>query len=155
MQSIAQAAHAVKTQAGNTPIVSTDMDQSWMDSDVAGFYQWLDQFNLMYYGYPTGSYSCANDCSRVNSLVQGMHNTGHVPYNKMVLGMSPGGGQAQCCYRTWRRSSGTVQRGSVTSIPVSSISTAIPAGNIVFATTQNPPRDYQMLSTSGAAAVCV
>ena len=105
----------------------------------------------MYYGYPTGSYSCANDCSRVNSLVQGMHNTGHVPYNKMVLGMSPGGGQAQCCYSNLATTSATVS-GPITSIPVSSISTAIPAGNIVLATTQNPPSDYQVLSTSGAAA---
>jgi hypothetical protein len=148
IQAITLAAHAVKTQAGNTPIVSTDVDQSWMDPDVAGFYQWPDQFNLMYYGYPTGSYSCADNCASVDRLVQGLHNTGHVPYSKMVLGMSPGGGQAQCCYTDLATTS-TAVSGTITSIPVGSISTAIPAGNIVLATTQNPPTNYQILTTPG------
>jgi hypothetical protein len=151
VQAISQAAHAVTTQAGNTPIVSTDIDQSWMDSNVAGFYQSPDQFNLMYYGYPTGSYSCANNCAKVSSLVQGMHNTGHVPFNKMVLGMSPGGGQAQCCDVNLATTSATVS-GPIMSLPVSSIATAIPAGNIVLATTENPPDNYQILTTPGAAA---
>jgi hypothetical protein len=154
IQAITTAAHAVKTQAGNVPIVSTDVDQSWMDPDVAGFYQWPDQFNLMYYGYPAGSYSCIDSCVRVNQLVQGLHNTGHVPYNKMVLGMSPGGGQAQCCYANLGTTSASVDTsGSVTSLPLSSgLSAALPAGEVVLATTQNPPSDYEMFTTSGAPA---
>ena len=57
VQAISQAAHAARTQAGATPIVSTDIDQTWMDSDVAGFATYPDQFNLM--GY---SNSCNNSC---------------------------------------------------------------------------------------------
>jgi hypothetical protein len=154
IEAITAAVHAVKTQAGNVPIVSTDIDQSWMDSDVADFYQWPDQFNLMYYGDPAGSYSCIDNCVRVNQLVQGLHNTGHVPYDKMVLGMSPGGGQAQCCFADLGTTSSSVDTsGSVTSIPLSSgLSAALPAGEVVLATTQNPPSDYEMFTTSGAPA---
>jgi hypothetical protein len=152
-QSIAQAAHAAVTQAGGIPIVSADVDQSWMDSAVAEFEQWPDQFNLMYYGYPTGSYSCANSCSQVNTLVQSMHTTGHVPYDRMVLGMSPGGSQDQCCYVTLGSTAGSVDTSaSVTSIPLSSgLSTALPAGNLVLASTGNPPAHYEIFATSGAA----
>ena len=152
VQAIAQAAHEVTTHADKTPIVSTDVDQSWMAPDVARFYPWPDQFNLMYYGYPTGSYGCANDCSQVNSLVHRVHKTGHVPYNKMVLGMSPGGHEAQCCYVDLATTVAKVS-GPITSIPVASITTAIPPGHIVLATTENPPVKYQILTTSGAA-VC-
>ncbi len=156
VRTISQRAHAATTRAGKTPIVAADIDQSWMDPAVATFSQWPDEFQLMYYGYPTGSYSCAtgspaNSCAKVNSLVQELHNTAHIPYDKMLLGMSPGGGQAQCCYVNLATTNATVS-GPITSIPVSSISTAIPAGNIVLATTQNPPSDYQVLTTSGAPA---
>jgi hypothetical protein len=153
VQAISQAAHAATTQAGKTPIVSTDVDQSWMDSAVSKFEQWPDQFNLMYYGYPTGSYSCANSCSQVNSLVQGLHNTGHVPYDEMVLGMSPGGGQAQCCYTDLATTTTGVDTGAtVSSISLSSgLSSALPAGNVVLATGEDPPTHYEIFSTSGAA----
>jgi hypothetical protein len=152
-QSIAQAAHGATTQAGAIPLVSTDVDQSWMDSAVAKFEQWPDQFNLMYYGYPTGSYSCANSCSQVNSLVQGMHNTGNVPYNRMMLGMSPGGNQDQCCYVKLASTTGTVLTGgSVTSISLASqLSAALPAGNVVLASKEDPPSHYEIFTTSGAA----
>jgi hypothetical protein len=152
-QSIAQAAHAATTQAGATPLVSTDVDQSWMDSAVAKFEQWPDQFNLMYYGYPTGSYSCANSCSQVNALVQGMHTTGNVPYNRMMLGMSPGGGQDQCCYVKLASTTGTVATGgTLTSIPLASqLSAALPAGNVVLASKEDPPLHDEILTTPGAA----
>jgi hypothetical protein len=168
VRAIAQAAHAVKTRAGARPIVSTDIDQSWMDPYVAGFYRWPDQFNLMYYGWPVGSYNCgsvtgsgagdvaasgpANTCSYVNQLVVKLHDVGHVPYGKMVLGMSPGGRQAQCCYTTLGMTRGTVDtRSSVTSIPLSSpLRTALPAGEVVLASRENPPLHYQMFRTSGA-----
>jgi chitinase len=152
-QSIAQAAHSATTQAGAIPLVSTDVDQSWMDSAVSKFEQWPDQFNLMYYGYPTGSYSCANSCSQVNTLVQGLHNTGDVPYNRMMLGMSPGGSQDQCCYSKLAATTGSVATGgSVTSIALASqLSAALPAGNVVLATKENPPSHYEIFTTSGAA----
>ncbi len=152
-QSIAQAAHSATTQAGAIPLVSTDVDQSWMDAAVARFEQWPDQFNLMYYGYPTGSYSCANSCSQVNALVQGMHNTGNVPFDRMVLGMSPGGHQDQCCYSKLGSTTGTVATGgSVTSIALASqLAAALPAGNVVLASKEDPPSHYEIFSTSGAA----
>jgi hypothetical protein len=153
VQTISLAAHAATTEAERTPIVSTDVDQSWMDSSVARFSQWPDQFNLMYYGYPTGSYSCANNCATVNSLVQGLHGSGHVPYDEMVLGMSPGGGQAQCCYLNLATTAAPVNTGgSVTAISLSSgLSTALPAGQVVLASTEDPPAHYEILTTSGAA----
>ena len=156
VQAIYNAAHAATTQAGKTPIVSTDVDESYMDSDVAKFYQYADQFNLMYYGDPAGSWNCGagapyGTCATVNTSVQKLHTTGHVPYDQMVLGFSPGGGQAQCCYKDLATTNALVS-GPIMSIPVSSIPTAIPAGNIVLTTTQNPPTDYQWLTTSGAAA---
>jgi hypothetical protein len=153
VQTLAQVAHQATTAAGRTPIVSTDVDQSWMDSAVSRFSQWPDQFNLMYYGYPTGTYSCASACSTVNSLVQGLHTTGHVPYDEMVLGMSPGGNQAQCCYNNLATTAAPVDTGgTVSSIPLSSgLSAALPAGNVVLATGENPPAHYEIFTTSGAA----
>lgn len=168
VRAIARAAHAVRTRAGARPIVSVDVDQSWMDSHVAGFYRWPDQFNLMYYGWPVGSYNCGaetgsgaggarpgprNTCAYVAQLVRQLHDVGRVPYSKMVLGMSPGGRQAQCCYRRLgitRANVGT--SATVGSIPLSSgLTAAIPAGEIVLASGQNPPRHYQMFTTPGAA----
>ena len=153
VQTITQAAHAATTQAGRTPIVSTDVDQSWMDSAVATFEQWPDQFNLMYYGYPTGSYSCANACATVNALVQRLHTTGHVPYDEMVLGMSPGGGQAQCCYSDLATTTTAVDTGgAVSALTLSSgLSAALPAGNVVLASGEDPPAHYEIFTTSGAA----
>lgn len=170
VQTISTAMHAATTQAGNTPIVETDIDESDMDSAVADFYQYIDQFNLMYYGYPTGSWNCGavtgngsaggppagayGTCSYVNQLVVKLHDVGHVPYNKMLLGFSPGGGQAQCCYANLARTAGTVDtEGPATSIPLSSgLSAAIPAGEIVLASGESPPLHYQMFTTPGAAA---
>jgi hypothetical protein len=152
VQAIAQAAHHATTQAGKTPIVSTDVDQSWMDPAVATFAQWPDQFNLMYYGYPTGSYSCANSCAKVNALVQELHVTGQVPYDKMVLGMSPGGGQAPCCYTNLASTAAVVGTGgSLSSIPLSSgLSAALPAGNVVLSSGGNPPAHDEVFTTPGA-----
>ncbi len=153
VRAIAEAAHHATTRAGRTPIVSTDVDQSWMDAAVARFEQWPDQFNLMYYGYPTGSYSCANSCAKVSALVQEMHVTGHVPYDEMVLGMSPGGGQAPCCYDNLATTAAGVDTGaSVKSIPLSSgLSAALPAGKVVLSSGENPPAHYEIFTTPGAA----
>ena len=153
VRAIAQAAHSATTQAGATPIVSTDVDQSWMDPAVARFEQWPDQFNLMYYGFPTGSYSCADACSQVNSLVQALHNTGHVPYGEMVLGMSPGGGEDQCCYVKLASTSSSVDTSSSqTAIALSSkLSAALPAGNVVLADKRDPSAHFAILTTPGAA----
>jgi GH18 family chitinase len=168
VRALTRAAHAVRTRAGATPIVSTDVDQSWMDPSVARFHRWPDQFNLMYYGWPVGSYNCgavtgngvygsvppgpANTCSYVNQLVVRLHNVG-VPYSRIVLGMSPGGHQAQCCNANLATTGRSIDTGrSVTSIPLSAaLSAAIPAGEVVLARGGSLPSHYQMFTTSGAA----
>lgn len=160
VQAIAQDAHAARTQAGKTPIVAEDVDQSWMDAAVAQFSQWVDQFQLMYYGYPVSesAYDCANGtpvntCAQVNTLVQNLHSTADIPYSKMLLGMSAGGGEAQCCYLNLGTTSASVNSGSpVSSIQLSSgLSAALPAGEVVLASTENPPAHWEMFTTSGAA----
>jgi hypothetical protein len=157
VRSIAQAAHATLTKAGKTPIVSEDVDESWMDSAVANFAQYPDQFQLMYYGYPVGSWNCgagspANSCTSVNQLVTELHNAGQVPYDKMLLGMSPGGGQAQCCYVNLGKTAASVDTsGSVSAISLQSgLSSALPAGRVVLASTETPPSHYEIFTTSGA-----
>lgn len=81
VQAIATAAHAAKTQAGNIPLVSTDIDQTWMAPYVAGFASFPDQYNLM--GY---SNSCDNTC--MAGGVQDMITEGHVSSpTKMTMGM--------------------------------------------------------------------
>jgi Glycosyl hydrolases family 18 len=160
VQAIAQDAHAARTQAGKTPIVAEDVDQSWMDEAVAHVSQWVDQFQLMYYGYPVSetAYDCANGtpvntCAQVNTFVQNLHNTADIPYSKMLLGMSAGGGEAQCCYLNLATTSASVNSGgSVSSIQLSSgLSAALPAGEVVLASTENPPTHWEMFTTSGAA----
>jgi hypothetical protein len=160
VQTIAQDAHAARTQAGKTPIVAEDVDQSWMDGAVAQFSQWVDQFQLMYYGYPVSesAYDCANGtpvntCAQVNTLVQNLHNTADIPYSKMLLGMSAGGGEAQCCYLNLGTTSASVNSGSpLNSIPLASgLAAALPAGEVVLASTENPPAHWEIFTTSGAA----
>jgi hypothetical protein len=81
VQAITTAAHAAKTQAGNIPLVSTDIDQTWMAPYVAGFASYPDQFNLM--GY---SNSCDTTC--MASQVQDMLTEGKVSSpTKLTMGM--------------------------------------------------------------------
>jgi hypothetical protein len=81
VQAISQAAHATTTAAGATPIVSTDIDQTWMDPDVAGFSTYPDQFNLM--GY---SNSCSTSC--MAGQVQDLLSTGKVPSaSELIMGV--------------------------------------------------------------------
>ena len=81
VQAIAQAAHAATTAAGAKPIVSTDVDQTWMDPYVAGFASYPDQFNLM--GYTN---NCNNSC--MAAQVQDLLSTGKVSSAaKMTMGV--------------------------------------------------------------------
>ena len=150
VQAIAQAAHAATTAAGAKPIVSTDVDQTWMDPYVAGFASYPDQFNLMGYGR-----TCANNCAQLASDIQTMETEGKVSSaSKMTIGIDvePGDAQPQCCYSKLATTNAALSTGSATtSISVASISKAIPAGKVVLATTENPPAHYQVFTTSGAA----
>jgi hypothetical protein len=82
-----------------------------------------------------------------------MHVTGHVPYDEMVVGMSPGGDQDQCCYSKLARTAVAIDTGaSVSSIALSSgLSAALPAGNVVLSSGENPPAHYEIFTTPGAA----
>lgn len=81
VQAISQAAHATTTKAGALPIVSTDVDQTWMDPYIAGFAAFPDQFNLM--GY---SDSCNATC--MAGQVRDLLTTAKVPsVSKLTMGM--------------------------------------------------------------------
>lgn len=81
VQAISQAAHATTTKAGATPVVSTDVDQTWMDPYIAGFASSPDQFNLM--GY---SDSCNATC--MAGQVRDLLTTAKVPsVSKLTMGM--------------------------------------------------------------------
>jgi hypothetical protein len=68
------------------------------------------------------------------------------------IGLDPGYPQEAYSKLGTTTNSSAMSTGSpITSIPVSALSAAIPAGNIVLATTQNPPAHFQVFSTSGAA----
>jgi hypothetical protein len=70
----------------------------------------------------------------------------------MILGMSPGGNQDQCCDLKLGSTTGSVNTsGSVTAIALSGkLAAALPAGNVVLATTQDPPSHDEIFTTTGA-----
>jgi hypothetical protein len=164
VQAIATAAHAATTTEGKTPIVTEDMDQSLYNtmpySTIQYDISYLDQVQLMYYGFnPSTDWNCgtgtpANTCAVVTQMVSNATNQG-IPADKLVLGMDTSGGYAQGNYSTLAPTTSVVDTtsGTPSSIPVSSISSTISAGDIVLATTENPPAHYEVFTTSGAA-VC-
>ncbi len=163
VQAIATAAHAATTEQGKTPIVAEEMDESLYNSMPYSTIQYdisyLDQVQLEYFGYnPDTDWNCgtgspANTCAYVTQMVAHATNQG-IPADKLLLGMDSSGGYAQGKYSTLGTTTSGVNTtsGTPSSIPVSSISSAISAGDIVLATTENPPAHYQVLTTSGAAA---
>ena len=81
VQAIAKAAHATTTAADATPIVSTDVDQTWMAPYVGGFASYPDQFNLM--GYQS---NCDSSC--MVQQIQAMQTKGKVSsLSRMTIGM--------------------------------------------------------------------
>ena len=163
VQAISTAAHAVRTEQGRTPIVAEEMDESLYStppySTIQVDYPFLDQVQLEYFGFdPTNDWNCgmgspADTCAYVTQMVDHALNQG-IPASKLLLGMYPGGGAAQCCYSNLAATSASVDTGgSVASIPLASgLGSALPAGNVVLASTENPPAHYEVFTTSGAAA---
>jgi hypothetical protein len=164
VQAIATAVHAATTTEGKTPIVTEDMDESLANSMPYSTIQYdisyLDQVQLMYYGFnPTTNWNCgtgipANTCAYVTQMVTNATSQG-IPADKLLLGMDITSGFAQGNYATLAPTTSAVDTtsGTPASIPVSSISSTISAGDIVLATTENPPAHYEVFTTSGAA-VC-
>ncbi len=164
VRAIATAAHATTTKQGRTPVVAEEMDESLYNSMPYSTIQYdisyLDQVQLEYFGYdPYSDWNCgtgspANTCGYVTQMVAHATSQG-IPADKLLLGMAVSGSYAQASYSALAPTTSAVgtTSGTPTSIPVASISSAISAGDIVLATTENPPTHYQVLRTSGAA-VC-
>ena len=164
VQAIATAAHAATTKQGKTPVVAEEMDESLynsmpystIQSDIAD----LDQVQLEYFGFnPYSDWNCstgtpANTCAYVTQMVAHALNQG-IPANKLLLGMAVSGSYAQGTYSTLAPTISAVNTttGMPASIPVASISSTISAGDVVLATTENPPAHYQVFTTSGTG-VC-
>ena len=147
VQTIANVAHATTTAAGARPIISEDVTTNWMGAYVKNDVPYVDQFNLMTYGD-----SCGNNCSSFASDIQTTYNQG-IPKAKMVLGIDLIDDTPQHSNQTLDTTSNALSSGSpITSIPVSALASAIPAGNIVLDTSENPPAHYQVFATTGAAA---
>jgi hypothetical protein len=81
IEAISTAAKAVKTQAGNTPLISADVITNWEGPWFAPSQSSVDQFNLMTYGD-----TCTPNCSSFQSDVDATVSQG-LPMNKMVLGI--------------------------------------------------------------------
>ena len=164
VQAIATAGHAATSAEGKPLVIAEEMDESLYNSMPYSTIQYdisyLDQVQLEYFGYnPDTDWNCgtgspADSCSYVSQMVAHATSQG-IPADKLLLGMDSSGGYAQGNYSTLSTTTSAVDTtsGTPTSIPVSSISSAISAGDIVLATTENPPAHYEVFTTSGAA-VC-
>lgn len=163
VQAIANAAHAATSKQGKPIQVSEEMDESLYNSlpysTIPTDISYLDQVQLEYFGYnPTTDWNCgsgspADTCAYVTSMVK--HATGEgLPASKLLIGMEPDDGAAQGAFSNITTTNAAVSTATVpTSIPVASITTAIAAGDIVLQSTEKPPAEYDVLTTSGAA-VC-
>jgi hypothetical protein len=163
VRAIATAARAATTGAGKTPIVAEEMDESLYNSMPYSTIQYdisyLDQVQLEYFGYnPYSDWNCgtgspANNCAYVTQMVGHATSQG-IPADKLLLGMATYSPYAQGSYSTLTTTTSAVDTtsGTPSSIPVSSISSTINPGDIVLASTENPPTHYEVFTTSGAAA---
>ena len=161
VQAIATAAHATMTKQGKTPVVAEEMDESLYNSlpysTIQTDISYLDQVQLEYFGYnPYSDWNCgtgspANTCAYVSQMVSHATSQG-IPADKLLLGMATYSPYAQGSYSTLAPTTSAVNTtsGTPSSIPVSSISSAISAGDIVLASTENPPAHYAVFTTSGA-----
>ncbi len=142
-------AKAVTTAAGKTPLVTADVDPTTnydIGADELGHVDW---FNMM--GYDS---TCADGCARVAQEIGFLETKSGIPASEITIGTDTESGDSpttSCCYDDLTTTTSTLSTsGPITSIPVAALGAAIPAGNIVLATTQNPPTNYQVFATSGA-----
>ena len=162
VQAIATAGHAATSEEGKPLVIAEEMDESLYNSlpysTIKTDIPYLDQVQLEYFGYnPDTDWNCgtgtpANTCAYVTQMVAHATSQG-IPADKLLLGMDSSGGYAQGNYSTLATTTSAVDTtsGTPSSIPVPSISSAISAGNIVLATTENPPAHYEVFTTPGAA----
>jgi hypothetical protein len=149
LQDISSDLNAVKTAAGNTPLFTGYADPT-VNYDIGA-----DEDPYMAY-IMDGGYGeeCNNDCAAISTDISNLETKSGIPSDKIVVGIDTeaSDGQPSCCYDTFATTSGSVSEPSTNSIPLSSgLSAAIPAGNVVIASTENPPTNWEILTTSGAA----
>ena len=169
IQAISNAARAITTAAGKTPLISVDIITNWEGSWYVNDTAYIDQWNLMTYGDTSTCNTTTSiaGCSTFASDIQSTLNQLNEPASfasKFVIGIcdDPGSGDCtninknippQATNQTYSTTTNSLTSGSqITSIPVSSLSTSISAGNIILDTTENPPAHYQVFTTTGAAA---
>jgi len=157
VQAITTAAHA----AGLT--VSSDDDQSIYNSNPyaqnSADASFLDQVEFEFYGYdPANNWNCGTGtpfgtCAFVTQEDKGALGSG-IPASKVLLGMATCCGAAQAGYSNLATTGGVVDTsGTVTSIPLgTALTSALPAGDVVLASTGTPPAHYEVFTTSGAAS---
>jgi glycosyl hydrolase family 18 (putative chitinase) len=162
VQAIATAGHAATTEEGKPLVIAEEMDESLYNSMPYSTIQhdisYLDQVQLEYFGYnPYSDWNCstgtpANTCAYVSQMVSHATSQG-IPADKLLLGMATYSPYAAGSYSNLGTTTSAIDTtsGTPTSIPVSSISSAVSAGDIVLATTENPPAHYEVFTTSGAA----
>lgn len=81
IEAISNAARAVKTQAGGTPLISADVITNWEGEWFAPSQSFVDQFNLMSYGD-----TCTPTCTTFASDVSDTVSEG-LPASKFVVGI--------------------------------------------------------------------
>jgi GH18 family chitinase len=104
--------------------------------------------------FDSGGYgdTCASNCASFARDVSNEETHEGIPADKIVLGLAT---QDVSGAQTANANLGTTsatESGTISSISVSALSAAIPAGKIVLASTENPPAHYQILETSGASS---
>lgn len=145
---VANAIHAANVTGGpfdgQQLWVTGDVISGWAEAVWAPTDQYLDQVNLMDYG----SGCTAANCNQVANSFAANTSLG-VPMNKLVEGIESYNqdGSPHGSYVTLGTLNGNA---TSSSIPVSALGAAIPAGKIYLSTNQNPPAYAQVLNTSGA-----
>ena len=162
VQAITAAAHAATSHQGKPLIVQSEDNQTLFNSNPYGQNgpdaSFLDQIAFEFYGFnPANNWNCgtgtpADTCAFVNELDTRTFNAGR-PAGKVLLGMSTCCDAAQAAYSNLSTTSASVDTSaSVTSLPLAAaLTSALPAGNVVLASTGTPPAHYEVFTTPGAA----
>ena len=147
LQDLSSDLAAVKTAQGKTPLFTGYADPT-VNYDIGA-----DEDPYVSYVLSGGyGHECDDNCASLATDVSNLETKSGIPSSKIVLGIDTEPGDPSCCYDDLATTSGNVSEPSTDSIPLSGgLSAALPAGNVVIASTQNPPADWEILTTSGAA----
>src|SRR2546421_624052 len=79
-QAVYNDAKAIKTAAGKTPLVTSDVDPTTSFDIGADVNRYVDQFNMMSYGH-----TCANNCSQLAADIAALKNNSGIPASKITV----------------------------------------------------------------------